>query len=120
MAKVPIVGERYVELLDTVHGREKIRLLHDHFADLDRRFCRPIKPSEQNPADTLRILKSLGAGRVAHVMSSAKDLDGREMPLDEALKTIMGKGNGTVLSCVTGALAYFESEERNEGYVCHR
>jgi hypothetical protein len=117
---VPAKRDRCVELLVTLHGREKIRRLLDHFADLDPRSCRRIRTSEQNPADTLRLLRSLGAGRIAYVMSSVTDLDGGEMLLDEALNAVVGRGCGTVLSCLSGTLAYFESEERGERYVCQR
>jgi hypothetical protein len=32
--------------------------------------------------------------------------------LNEALESTVGSGEGTVLSCVPGQLAYFESEDR--------
>jgi hypothetical protein len=53
-------------------------------------------------------------------MSSDNELDGREMDLSEALKDIIGRGQGAFVSCVPGRLAYFESEELNERYICHR
>jgi hypothetical protein len=116
---VPTKRRRYQELLDTKRGREKIRFALDHFKDLDPRFCYRIKPGEQNPPEVLRIVKSLGAPSSCYVMSSCNELDGREMDLLEALKDIIGRGQGTVVSCVPGKLAYFESEELNERYVCH-
>lgn len=81
---VPSKRQRYIELLDTKRGREKIRLSLDHFKDLDPRFCRRIKPSEQNLPEILRILKGLGAPPVCYVMSSDSELNGREMDLSEA------------------------------------
>jgi len=57
---VPAKRRRYIDLLDTIRGREKIRLALDHFKDLDPRFCRRVKPAEQNPTDILRILNGLG------------------------------------------------------------
>jgi hypothetical protein len=53
-------------------------------------------------------------------MSSGDELDGKEMDLAKALKDIIGSGVGAVVSCLPGRLAYFESEEKNERYVCHR
>jgi hypothetical protein len=52
-----------------------------------------------------------GAPDTCYVISEDDDLDGKEMPLAEALKTIIGRGIGTFLSCVPGRLAYFEDEE---------
>lgn len=111
---------RYVELLSNKRGREKIRLTLDHFKHLDLRVCHRINPAEQNPTDILRILTALGAPDLGHVMSSDGELDGRELPLSEALHLIVGRGQGTLISCVPGKLAYFESEEPGERYLCHR
>jgi hypothetical protein len=107
-------------LVDTERGRKKIRLGLDHFADLDLRFCRRLNPSEQHFPNILQTLKKLGAPSKCYVISSGDELDSREMDLTEALKDIIGRGVGTFVSCVPGRLAYFESEEKNERYICHR
>jgi len=117
---VPRKRQHYVELLNTKRGREKIRLALDHFSDLDLRFCHKVRPTEQNPADILRLLKSLGAPSTCYMMSADGELDGREMVLSEALSEVIGKGQGTFLSCIPGRLAYFEGEEPNERYICRR
>jgi hypothetical protein len=39
------------------------------------------------------------------------------MPLSKALSSTVGYGMGTLISCVPGELAYYESEERGERYV---
>jgi hypothetical protein len=52
-------------------------------------------------------------------MSSGDELDGREMELSEALSGIIGSGVGAFVSCLPGKLAYFESEEMSERYICH-
>ena len=117
---VPRKRQHYVELLNTKRGREKIRLALDHFGDLDPRFCRRVTHAEHNPADILRLLKSLGAPSTCHLMSVDGQLDGREMVLSEALSEVIGRGQGTFISCVPGRLAYFEGEEANARYICHR
>jgi hypothetical protein len=53
-------------------------------------------------------------------MSSWRKNYGREMDLLEALEDTVGGGMGTIISCVPGELAYFESEEQGERYICHR
>jgi len=61
--------------------------------------------------DMLRILKSKGAPDICYAISEDNELDGREIPLEEALKFIHGSGIGTLLSCLPGKLAYFEDED---------
>ena len=111
---VPSKREHYVELLASKRGREKILFSLDHFKDLDARFCKVVRPSEQNPKDILRILTGLGAPATCYAISSWSALDSREMNLSVALKEVIGCGMGTFLSCIAGRLAYFEGEERNE------
>ena len=55
----PPKRQRYIELLNSKAGREKIRRALDHFNDLDPRFCFRVKPAEQNHGDILRLLKNL-------------------------------------------------------------
>lgn len=57
------------------------------------------------------MLKSKGAGNVCQVISEYGEIDGKEMPLDEALEEIVGRSMGTFLSCIEGRLAYFEDED---------
>ncbi len=117
---VPSKRRRYLELLGTERGREKIRFALDHFGDLDLHYCHRIKPSQQRFDNILQALNNLGAPPVCYVMSSDADLDRRQMDLSAALKNIIGLGQGAFVSCVPGKLAYFESEEKNERYICHR
>jgi len=44
-------------------------------------------------------------------MSEDSEIDGRELDLREALEHVSGRQIGTILSCVPGKLAYFESED---------
>jgi hypothetical protein len=38
-------------------------------------------------------------------------IDGRQMKLEEALDEVIGLGTGTIVSCLPGKLAFFESED---------
>ena len=42
------------------------------------------------------------------------------MALDNALEETLGKGMGTLISCIPGKLAYFELEDINEKYILER
>ena len=116
----PRKRQRYIELLNSTAGREKILRSLDHFKDLDPSFCHRVKPTEQNLAGVLRLLKSLGAPATCYLVSANGEWDGREIGLSEALTAVIGGGWGTFVSCVPGVLAYFEGEEPAERYICHR
>jgi len=45
------------------------------------------------------------------VISEDPALDQKELPLVEALEQIVGRGMGTVLSCIPGCLAFVETED---------
>jgi hypothetical protein len=111
---VPAKRARYIELLGSKRGRETVRRALDHFTDLDPRFCRRVHGSDADPADVLAELRKLGAPTRCHVISVNAELDGRDMPLSEALGLALGRGQGTFLSCVSGALG------PNDRYICHR
>lgn len=115
---VPSKKQRYVELIRSKRGREKIRLSLDHFSDLDDRSCERLNPNEASLPGILKKLRDLGAPSTCYLVSSDADLDGQAMDLAEALDAVIGRGMGTFISCIPGKLAYFESEERNERYIC--
>src|ERR1700722_8363888 len=115
---IPNKKLRYVELVDTKRGREKILRSLDHFSDLDTRVCHKINPSEPSLPSIYKRLRDLGAPSACYVVSSNADLDGQELDLSQALKEVIGHGMGAFVSCLPGRLAYFESEERNGRYIC--
>jgi hypothetical protein len=51
-------------------------------------------------------------------ISEDPTLDQKELPLVEALKQIVGRGMGTVLSCIPGRLAFVETED--ERFILER
>jgi hypothetical protein len=53
-------------------------------------------------------------------VSEIEELDGRILPLSNALNATFGMGLGTVLSCIPGALAYFEGERPGDRAIFER
>jgi hypothetical protein len=45
-----------------------------------------------------------------HVISTNRELDGRDVDLAVALAGIVGTGDGSLVSCIPGRLGYFEDE----------
>src|SRR5262245_47506451 len=100
---LPARRSRWLELLASKKGRERLvkRLCHE--CPLDPRFAHLI-PSNQHAKDIEKSLQLKGAPATCYSMSASPDLDGRVMPLGEALLKVVGYGMGTLLSCIPGQL----------------
>ena len=77
---MPKKRARYLSLLESKRGRDKLLDGLNHCRDLDGRFAELIPANQQSAQSIERLLKSKGAPDVCHVMSSNPDLDNREMP----------------------------------------
>jgi hypothetical protein len=112
--------ERYlVKLGSKKHRREFLSRLH-HNLDYEPKLATQVPPAEQSALLILERLRKLGAPTQCYTIAADDALDGRELPLKEALEAVVGMGSGIVLSCVPGVLAYYESEEMNGRFVFAR
>jgi hypothetical protein len=102
----PARRSRHLELFDK--RRKDITRSLAHFKHLDERYLIRIAPREQKPSD---ILQSKGAPEICYAVSEDDQLDGKEIDLTHALATVIGRGMGTLLSCIPGKLAYFEDAD---------
>jgi hypothetical protein len=116
--------ERFLGFIANPKNRKKFTESLSHFRWFDQRFAAPLQwKVDQDPKLTLwgkhvsgieniyRLLKSKGAGLTCWAMSEDSQIDQRELDLREALEHVKGRQIGTILSCVPGKLAYFESED---------
>jgi hypothetical protein len=111
---------RYLEkLASPKHRRKFLSRLH-HNLDYDPKFAALVPPSEQTTALIYARLRELGAPETCHAIAPSADLDGRDLSLRDALGDVIGMGNGVVLSCIPGKLAYYESEEQNGRFILAR
>jgi hypothetical protein len=113
--------ERFLSFLCNPKNRGKFTLELSHFEWFDQRFVTSV-PWKVDPTLNLwerhthgienvsRLLRSRGAGQTCGAISEDPNLDGRELDLDSALADLVGRGMGTILSCVPGKLAFFEGE----------
>jgi len=99
--------ERFLGFLSNPKNRRKFIESLSHFRWFDQTFAASI-PWKVDPNPKL---KSKGAGLTCWVMSEDSEIDGRELDLRAALEHVNGRQIGTILSCVPGKLAYFESED---------
>jgi hypothetical protein len=92
-----------------------------HFKWLDERFAHPIPASTAHTAaELVALLRQKGAGKTVWVISESSQLDGKEMPLEDAMKEISGGDMGTILSCIPGKLAFFRGEEMRSERLLER
>jgi hypothetical protein len=113
---------RYLALLSAPKRRPSLlnRLNHQLFLDVDPALAVRIESQQQTPKGIEMLLRKKGAPQICHVISSAKDLDGRDLALRQALDAIVGFGMGTVLCCIPGNLAYYEAEDPSERFILAR
>ena len=117
---VPRKRDRVLSLLVNPKRRRTFLDALYHFRDLDDRYVVPVPPRHQNPEGIAEALRSYGAPASCWVISTDDSLDAREMLLDEVLASIVGYGNGNLLSCVPGKLAFFEGEGPKDRCILHR
>jgi len=107
----PTKRERYLEMI--AKPKKRARFLQElyHFKSLDPRRCFTLPKGVHTPEQIAAFLGQKGAPQTCWVTSVDRALDGREMPLLDALKEVWGCGIGAFLSCIPGRLAYFEDED---------
>jgi hypothetical protein len=115
-----LVGEwraRFRESLAPAKRRDTLRSQLPHLTHLDPRFATPAP--EQSAGALGAHLREQGAGDRCYLLSEDPDLDGRELPLDEALSVIVDgdSRHATFVSCVPARLAYYHGAERGDRYV---
>src|SRR5262245_35245905 len=109
--------ERYLHLMANRKARQKLALVFAHCKDIDLKRAYKLSPSEQTCHQIEVCLKKAGAPSFCYAISENPEIDALELPLHEALVKTVGKGFGTILSCIPGKLAYYESEEPGERYI---
>jgi hypothetical protein len=101
---------RYLALLESKRGRDKVLNGFNHCRDLDPRFAKEIPSTQHSPESIELLLRAKGAPDSCYVVSDNAEIDGRVMPLADALQETVGIGAGTLISCIPGKLAFFEFE----------
>ncbi len=110
--------ERYREILSTPRLRHKFTSQLAHFADFDRRYRLPLDSNNLFVANIALELQKRRSPSIVFAISEDPALDQKELPLPEALNEIVGRGIGTVLSCIPGCLAFVETED--ERFILER
>jgi hypothetical protein len=97
--------ERYLSFLSNNKRRKEVLDRLNHCKDFDERFMQWL-PSN---ADIVDILLKAGSPSEVYVISDSK-MDGKIMPLSDAIHETAMTGSGTIVSCIPGKLAYYYDE----------
>jgi hypothetical protein len=97
---------RWLESLASAKRRPRMLDRLNHCLDIDERYA-TLLPSNAN---VVALLRSHGAKGTCYVLSCTKDLDGKTLPVDEAVSAASLGGWGTIISCIPGRLAYYYDE----------
>jgi hypothetical protein len=100
--------------------RADVRSLLHHAVRLDPRYAQHLTGSDASSGPLEAILRKKGAPATCYVLHAGSDLDGREMPLGEALATIIGMGDGAFVSCIPGRLGCYEYASMKSTYLLQR
>lgn len=103
---VPEKRTRYLEFLRKPKRRAEILDRLCHFFDFLPQLATPVARDSTLAA----MLRKQGAGVTAHLIGGRKGLDGRDMPLEDAINEAMIDPSGVVVSCIPGRLALYLQE----------
>lgn len=110
--------DRYREILSNPRLRHKFTNQLAHFTDFDPKYRLPI-PSNKLFVNNIALeLQKRHSPKIVFAISEDPSLDQKELALVDALKQIVGRGMGTVLSCIPGRLAFVETED--ERFILER
>ena len=103
---VPEKRARYIEFLRKPKRRTEILRRLNHFFDFVPQLATQIA-RDSAMADLLR---KRGAKATAHAIGGRAGLDGKNLPLDDAISEAMSDPGGVVISCIPGRLALYMQE----------
>jgi hypothetical protein len=110
--------DRYRDMLSSPRLRHKFTDQLAHFTDFDPKYRLPISSNKLFVDNIAFELQKRHSPSIVFAISEDPTLDQKELPLVEALKQIVGRGMGTVLSCIPGHLAFVETE--NDRFILER
>jgi hypothetical protein len=110
--------DRYREFLSDPKLRHKFTSRLAHFADFDPKYRLPFPSNKLFVNNIASELQKRHSPRTVFAISEDPTLDQSEIPLLDALDRVVGRGMGTILSCIPGRLAFVETED--ERFILER
>jgi hypothetical protein len=116
---VPQKRSRYLLFLASQKRRLAILDRLNHALDIWS-LAKELAPEDSSADGLLRLLRRKGAEPICHIIADSSDLDGQEVPLEDAIEFALGWEFGTILCC-SESLAYYKPEtppgEGASGYL---
>jgi hypothetical protein len=110
--------DRYREILSDPKLRRNFTGKLAHFNDFDPAYRLPFEGRKLNADSVARELLKRKSPSTVFAISEDPSMDQKELALVDALRAVVGRGMGTVLSCLPGRLAFVETED--ERYILER
>lgn len=105
---VPEKRARYVEFLGKPKRRSQITGRFCHFFDFVPELAKRIERG--TGSELAPVLRARGAGHTAHVIGGRREIDGQDLPLEQAIDSALADPSGVVVSCIPGRLALYMQE----------
>lgn len=107
---VPDKRGRYLQLLASPSRRKKILGVLYHSLDMIPERATRIDNCDHTSERVEQLLRRKGAGPTCYLISPERELDQQEMPLREALETLIDQDGTAIACCLEGRLAYYKAE----------
>ena len=117
---VPEKRARYAEFLPKPKRRVEITGRFCHFFDFVPALARQVPRG--TASELAPLLRAKGAGDTAHVIGGRDEIDGQDLPLEEAIDGALADPSGVVVSCIPGRLAlYIQEYPPGDTFIlCHK
>ena len=102
--------ERYMGFLSNPKRRAKLIYEVNNGLELEPSFATEVPHSERTKAGLSRLLKASGALENAHVMALQHELDGHDVPLEDAIGVVLSSSWGVALICPPRPVVLYKAE----------
>ena len=102
--------ERYLQMLANPKRRRDILDRFNHLLDFDPSFAALVPKEMRTSERVVQLLRQRGAPEMCHVVVDSLDIDSEDLPLKEALESIIAHDFGSVVCCLPGRLAFHKPE----------
>ena len=105
---IPEKRARYAQFLPKPKRRMEITGRFSHFFDFVPALAKQIPRG--TATELAPFLRARGAGDTAHVIGGRDEIDGQDLPLEQAIDCALADPSGVVVSCIPGRLALYLQE----------
>ncbi len=108
---------RCLQLLPDRNRRSEVLVRLNKKWDYLPTLATEVPESEDFPEAVLDLLRNAGAPEKCYVMAALSSLDGKTLPLKDALREVFLQPFGALISCIPGELAYYRTQAPGHGVI---